>query len=66
MEEQEDEIKKLNEVVSVNVSWQRRAQIKQLAWPMAEGQIEHRKSCLDLSVRFPFVNWHSRPVAKSA
>ena len=33
---------------------------------MAERQIEHRKSCLVLSARFPFVNWRSRPVAKSA
>ena len=44
-----------------NVSWRRRAQIKQLAWPMAERQIGHRKSCLVLSVRFPVVNWRSRP-----
>ena len=49
-----------------NVSWRRRAQIKQLAWPMAERQIGHRKSCLVLSARFPVVNWRSRPVAKSA
>ena len=49
-----------------NVSWRWRAQIKQLAWPMAERQIEHRKSCLVLSARFPVVNWRSRPVAKSA
>ena len=41
-------------------------QIKQLAWPMTERQIEHQKSCLVLSVRFPIVNWRSRPVAKSA
>ena len=41
-------------------------QIKQLAWPMAERQIEHRKSCLVLSARFPVVNWPSCPVAKSA
>ena len=33
---------------------------------MAERQIEDWKSCLDLSTRFPVVNWHSRPVAKSA
>ena len=38
-----------------------RAQIKELAWPMAE-----RKSCLVLSARFPVVNWRSSPVAKSA
>ena len=44
----------------------RRAQIKQLAWPMAERQIGHRKSCLVLSVLFSVVNWRSRPVAKSA
>ena len=43
-----------------------RAQIKQLAWPMAERQIGHRKSCLVLSARFPVVNWRSSPVAKSA
>ena len=34
-----------------NVSWRRRAQIKQLAWPMAEWQIGHRKSSLVLSAR---------------
>ena len=33
---------------------------------MAERQIEHRKSCLVLSARFPVVNLRSRPVAKSA
>ena len=44
----------------------RRAQIKQLAWPMAERQIEHRKSRYVLYARFPVVNWRSRPVAKSA
>ena len=33
---------------------------------MAERQIEHPKSCLVLSVRFPVVNWCSRPIAKSA
>ena len=33
---------------------------------MAEQQIEHRKSCLVLSARFPVVNWRSSPVAKSA
>ena len=33
---------------------------------MAERQIEHRKSCLVLSARFPVVNWRTRPVAKSA
>ena len=49
---------------NVNVSWRRRAQIKQLAW--AERQIWNRKSCLALSARFPVVNWRSRPVAKSA
>ena len=37
-----------------------------MAWPMAERQIEDRKSCLVLSARFPVVNWLSRPVAKSA
>ena len=49
-----------------NVSWRRRAQMKQLAGPMAERQVGLRKSCLVLSVRFPVVNWRSRPVAKSA
>ena len=49
-----------------NVSWQRRAQIKQLAWPMADREIGRRKSCLVLSARFPVANWPSRPVAKSA
>ena len=48
-----------------NVSWRRRAQIKQLAWPMAEWQIGHRKSSLVLSARFPVVKWRSRSVAKS-
>ena len=33
---------------------------------MAVRQIEHRKSCLVLSARFPVVNWRTRPVAKSA
>ena len=33
---------------------------------MAERQIEHRKSYLALSARFPVVNWRSRHVAKSA
>ena len=31
---------------------------------MAERQIEHRKSRAVISVRFPFVNWRSRSVAK--
>ena len=38
----------------------RRAKIKQLAWPMAEQQIGHRKSCLVLSARFPVVSRSSR------
>ena len=33
---------------------------------MAERQIEHQKSSLVLSARFPVVKWRSRPVAKSA
>ena len=41
------------------------AQIKQLAWPVAERQIGHRKSSLVLSARFPVVKWRSRSVAKS-
>ena len=49
-----------------NVSWRRRAQIKQLAWPIAERQIGHQKSCSVLFARFPVVNWRSCPVAKSA
>ena len=49
-----------------NVSWRRRAQIKQLAWPIAERQIWHRKSCIVFSARFPVVNWRSCPVAKLA
>ena len=49
-----------------NYSWRRRAQIKQLAWHMVERQIEHGKSGLVLSARFPVVNWRSRPVGKSA
>ena len=42
------------------------AQIKQLAWPMAERQKGHRKSSLVLSARFPVVKWRSRSVAQSA
>ena len=38
------------------------ALIKQLAWPITERQIGHRKSCLVLSARFPVVNWRCRPV----
>ena len=34
--------------------------MRQLAWPMAEWQIEHRKSSLVLSARFPVVKWRSR------
>ena len=49
-----------------NVSWRRRVQIKQLAWPMTVRQIGHRKSSLVLSARFPVVKWRSRSVAKSA
>ena len=49
-----------------NVSWRRRAQIKQLGWPMPVRQIGHRKSSLVLSARFPVVKWRSRSVAKSA
>ena len=49
-----------------NVSWRRRSQIKQLAWPMAERWIGHWKSRLVFSERFPVVNWRSRSVAKSA
>ena len=47
-----------------NVSWQRRVQIKQLAWPMAQRQIGHRKSSLVLTVLFPVVKWRSCFVAK--
>ena len=49
-----------------NVSWRRRAQSKQLAWPIAERQIDYRKSRLVLSACFPVVNWRSHSVAKSA
>ena len=49
-----------------NVSWRRRAQIKQLGWPMTVRQIGNRKSSLVLSARFPVVKWRSRSVAKSA
>ena len=49
-----------------NVSWQRRAQIKQKVWPMEKRQIGHRKSCLVLSTRFPVANLRFRPVAKSS
>ena len=34
--------------------------MKQLAWPMAEWQIERRKSSLVLSARFPDIKWRSR------
>ena len=34
-----------------NVSWRRRAQIKQLAWPIAEWQMGHWKSSLVLCAR---------------
>ena len=37
--------------------WRRRAQIKQLEWPIEERQIDHRKSRLVLSTRFPVVDW---------
>ena len=47
------------------VKERRRAQIKQLAWPMAEWQIRHRKSRFVLSARFPVVNGRSRSVACS-
>ena len=33
---------------------------------MAKRQIEHRKSRSVLFMRFPFVNWRSRSVAKLA
>ena len=36
-----------------NVIWRRRAQIKQLAWPMAEREIGHRNPSLVLFARFP-------------
>ena len=48
-----------------NVSWRGRAEIKQLAWAMAEMQIWHRKSRLVFSARFPVINWRSRSDAKS-
>ena len=48
-----------------NVSWRGRAQIKQLAWAMAEIQIGHRESRLVFSVSFPVINWRSRSDAKS-
>ena len=47
-----------------NVSWQRRVQIKQLAWSMAEQQIGHRKLRLVLSALFPALSWRSPSVAK--
>ena len=40
--------------------------LKQLAWPMAERQIGHWKSCLVISARFPVGNWRSHSFAKSA
>ena len=49
-----------------NVSGRRRAQIKQLAWPMAERQIGDRNSSLVVSARFPVVKWRSPSVDKSA
>ena len=54
-------IKQQNE----NVSWRRRAQIRQLAWPIAEQQVGQWKSRSVLSARFPVVIWRSRCVAKS-
>ena len=48
-----------------NVIWWRRAQIKQLAWPMAEREIGNRKSSLVLFARFPVVKWRSRSVSQS-
>ena len=48
------------------VNWQLHAQIKQLAWPMTERQIGHRKSSLVLSARFSCVKWRSRSFGKSA
>ena len=37
----EKQVKRLIQQQTGNVSWRRRAQIKQLPWPMAERQIEH-------------------------
>ena len=45
------EKKTLIQQQSGNFSWRPRAQIEQLAWPVAERQIGHRKSCLVLSAR---------------
>ena len=39
-----------------DVSWLRRAQIKELAWPMEERQIGHRKSRFVFFARFTVVN----------
>ena len=49
-----------------NVSWWRQAQIKQLAWPIAEQQIGQQKLSLVFSTRFPVVKWRSQWVAKTA
>ena len=42
-----------------------RAQIKQLAWLMAERQIGHRKLSLALSAGFPVVKWRSNDTGAS-
>ena len=54
-----------------NVSWWRRAQIEQLAWPMAERQIVHQKSSLVFSARafpssvtFPSAYWIKHTVTR--
>ena len=52
--------------ISRKYYWRRRAQIKQLAWPMAERQIGHRKSSSVISALIPAVNWRFRSFAKSA
>ena len=49
-----------------NVSWWRRAQIKQLTWPIAEQQIGQQKLSLVFSTHFPVVKWCSQSVAESA
>ena len=51
-------------VVPLFATERRRAQIKQLAWPMAGREIGNRKSSLVFFARFPVVKWRSPSVAK--
>ena len=59
-------VNRLIKLQNVNVSWRRRAKSNNWLDQWRGPEIEHRKSCLVLSARFPVVNWRSSPVAKSA